>query len=147
MAWLLVPIGILVGSLIHLQGGINASLRNHIGSPVLAAIVNFAVGGALLVGYAVATRQPLPSSQQIESMPWWGWVGGSMGAALVLMGVLASHRLGAGTTMACIILGQLSASVVLDHFGLVGYTQHAVNPMRLLGLGLLGAGVYVIRTN
>jgi transporter family-2 protein len=68
-----------------------------------------------------------------------------MGATLVLSGVMLSHRLGAATFIGCVILGQLAASVTLDHFGLVGFPQHSVTVPRLAGLCLLATGVYLIR--
>ena len=67
-----------------------------------------------------------------------------MGALLVLSGVVLAHRLGATTFAACIILGQLTASVVVDHFGWVGFPQHSVSLQRLAGLGLLAIGVVLI---
>ncbi|MCB9383082.1 MAG: DMT family transporter [Bryobacterales bacterium] len=147
MAWLLILTVVAAGALIPLQAGVNASLRSALNSPIFAAITNFTVGGLLLVAYAVASRQPFPAMADAAKAPWWNWVGGSMGAMLVLTGVLLSHRLGAATFVACIILGQLASSVLLDHFGLAGFAQHPVNSMRLLGLALLGVGVYVIRTH
>ncbi len=133
------------GSLVPLQSGINASLRHWVGHPVFAAITNFVVGLTLLSTYAAVTRTPLPNGSQMAQAPWWCWIGGAMGATLVLSGVLVSHRLGAATFIACIILGQLAASVLLDHFGLVGYPQRSVTIPRVAGLFLLGAGVYLIR--
>ena len=48
------------------------------------------------------------------------------------------------TFAACIILGQLTASVVVDHFGWVGFPQHSVSLQRLAGLGLLAIGLVLI---
>jgi transporter family-2 protein len=97
------------------------------------------------VAYAAAARLPLPPVGPLALTPWWYWVGGSMGAALVLSGVLLSHRLGAVTFLGCVIVGQLAASVVVDHYGLVGYPQHSFSPGRLAGLLLLAVGAYLIR--
>lgn len=145
MTLLYLLLAIMAGSLIPVQAGINASLRHFVQHPMLAAITNFLVGLTLLTTCAIAMRVPLPSGAQIAQAPWWSWIGGSMGAMLVLSGVLLSHRLGAATFVACIILGQLVASVALDHFGLVGFPQHSVTAPRVLGLCLLVAGVYLIR--
>ncbi len=147
MTWLLIPFVVFAGALIPLQAGVNASLRQYLSSPILAAVTNFSVGGLVLATFLVISREPAPAWATLAKVPWWCWVGGAMGATLVMTGVLASHRLGAGTFIACIILGQLSASVALDHFGLVGYAQHSANPMRLAGIGLLVGGVYLIRTH
>ena len=145
MTWLLILTVVAVGGLIPLQAGINASLRASLNSPIFAAITNFGVGGALLVLFG--SRVTAPSLAEAARTPWWQWVGGSMGAVLVLAGVLLSHRLGAATFVASIILGQLVSSVVLDHFGWAGYAQHSLNGVRVLGLALLAAGVYLIRTH
>ncbi len=145
MIWILALLAVIVGSLLPFQAGINASLRFALNSPVLAAITNFTVGGSLVVAYALASRTPLPSVSQLARVPAWCWLGGVMGACLVFAGVLLSHRLGAATFTACIILGQLTASVVVDHFGWVGYAQHAVSGPRIVGLLMLLGGAFLIR--
>ena len=146
MTWLLILAAVSVGALIPLQAGINASLRGVLNSPIYAAITNFVIGGTLLAAYALISRAPAPTLGDAAKAPWWLWIGGSMGAALVVAGVLLSHRLGAATFVGSFILGQLASSVLLDHFGLAGYAEHAVNPMRVLGVLLLAAGVYLVRT-
>ena len=37
------------------------------------------------------------------------------------------------------------ASLVLDHYGLVGYPQHPMNLWRLAGVALVLAGVFLIQ--
>ncbi len=143
LVFLLLAVG--AGALVPIQAGVNASLRTALDHPLLAAITNFLVGLTLLSVFALAMRVSLPSANQIARAPWWCWIGGSMGAVLVLSGVMLSHRLGAATFVGCIILGQLLASVLLDHFALVGFPQHSMNFPRVVGLFLLMAGVYVLR--
>jgi transporter family-2 protein len=137
-------LAVAAGALVPIQAGVNASLRLSLGHPILAAVTNFVVGLTLLATFAAVTRVPLPSFAQLAQTPWWCWVGGAMGATLVLSGVLLSHRLGAAMFIACVILGQLATSVLLDHFALVGYAQRSFSMPRLAGLLLLATGVYVI---
>ena len=145
MTLLFALLAVAAGCLLPVQAGINASLRLSLGHPIVAAVTNFTVGLSLLVGYAAAAQVKLPAVAQIAKTPWWCWVGGSMGALLVLSGVVLSHRLGATTFAACIILGQLVASVTVDHFGWVGFPQHAFSFQRLAGLVLLATGVLLIQ--
>ena len=147
MQALFLLIAALSGALIPIQAGVNASLRNYLPHPVFAAVTNFLVGLTLLSISVVVMRATPPSLQMISKIPWWCWIGGSMGAALVLSGIFLSHRLGAATFIACIILGQLTASVVCDHYGLVGFAVHPVNLQRLLGIAILAGGVVLIRTS
>jgi transporter family-2 protein len=105
MALFYALLAVAAGSLVPLQAGINALLRISLQHPVYAAIANFVVGLALLVAYAAAARLPLPPVGPLALTPWWYWVGGSMGAALVLSGVLLSHRLQPGPAGGAVAAG------------------------------------------
>ena len=144
MTLIFLLLAVAAGSLIPVQAGVNASLRLALNHPVLAAMTNFTVGLSVLAGYAAATQARLPAGFQFAGVPWWCWLGGCMGALLVLSGVTLAHRLGAVTFAACIILGQLTASVLVDHFGWVGFQQHSMSLQRAAGLLFLAAGVYLI---
>jgi transporter family-2 protein len=147
MQVLFIILAALAGTLVPVQAGINASLRGFFPHPIFAAITNFLVGLSVLSIAALTMQAAPPSFQAIAKVPWWCWLGGSMGACLVLSGVFLSHRLGAATFVACIILGQLTASVICDHFGLVGFPVHHASLQRILGIGLLAGGVVLIRTS
>jgi transporter family-2 protein len=43
-----------------------------------------------------------------------------------------------------VVTGQLVCSVVLDHFGWVGFTEHAAGIGRILGCLLMMAGFFLI---
>jgi transporter family-2 protein len=88
MSLVYVLLAIAVGSLLPAQAGINATLRVSLEHPLLAAIVNFMVGLALLIVSAMALRVPLPGASLIAHAPWWSWIGCAMGSTLVLCGVL-----------------------------------------------------------
>jgi transporter family-2 protein len=45
------------------------------------------------------------------------------------------------------VAGQLLAAVVLDHYGMLGFVQHPANGWRLLGIGLILAGVLLVVKN
>jgi len=126
------------------QAGINARLGLATGSALLAATVSFAVGTLALLLYSGALRIPLPGGAQLAALPWWAWSGGFLGAFFVAATIVLAPQLGATTMVALIIAGQMSASLVLDHFGWLGYQLHPVNPWRLLGIALIAAGVALV---
>ncbi len=141
----LVVLVVLVGGLMPFQSGVNAMLGRHLGHPVAAAMVNFAVGGAALILGGLVLRVPFRLGAALSNAPAWAWLGGLCGASLVLTAVFAAPRLGASLLVAGLIAGQLGCSVVLDHFGLVGYAVHPLSVTRALGLAALAVGVYLIR--
>jgi hypothetical protein len=75
------------------------------------------------------------------AMPPSAWLGGITGSAYVVSVILVSPRLGLAATMALIIAGQTLGTMLLDHFGLLGFAVHPANSMRLLGAALLVGSV------
>jgi transporter family-2 protein len=136
-------IAALVGAGLTVQVGMNATVRLAIGSPVLAAIVNFVIGLAALVLVAVASgARWAPGST--AAIPAWAWFGGLLGATYVASTTVLGPRLGAAALLALTLSGQMVAALIVDHYGVLGFPQSPVTPARLLGAALLVAGVLLI---
>ena len=144
---LYIVLAVAAGFCLPTQAGINSRLNLWTQSPILAAAISFAVGTAALVVYAVIQRVPLPSFSSLKPYPWWIWTGGFLGAFLVAASVVLAPRLGAAAMIALIISGQMAASMVLDHFGWIGYPVHPINAWRICGVLMLVVGVVLIRTH
>jgi transporter family-2 protein len=130
--------GCLVGS----QAPINGTLGRAVGR-LPAATVSFAVG--LLVLLAVtAIAGGFGGLSNIAGVPWWALLGGTFGAVYVTVALSTVGTLGAGGVTAATIAGQLTASVVIDQYGLFGVERQPVTAARLAGIALLAAGVYLI---
>ena len=142
-----IVLAIAAGFCLPTQAGINSRLNLWAQSPVLAAAISFGVGTAVLIVYAIILRIPIPSVSSVKQYPWWMWSGGFLGAFLVAATVVLAPRLGAVSMIALIVSGQMFASVMLDHYGLIGYTIHPINAWRVCGMLLLVVGVILIRTH
>jgi transporter family-2 protein len=132
------------GVVLIVQVGVNTTLRNALGAPVIATLVSFLVGSVALVVFLWLTRATWPTRVQWEAIPWWAWLGGILGAFYVVSTIIAGPRLGAAALLALIVLGQLVTSLLVDHFGWLGFPQHSVTVLRLLGALLLFGGVLLI---
>ena len=144
MDLLLIFLAVLAGATMPVQAGINAQLQHHwAGSSILAALVSFAIGTIGLAVVVLATRAPVPSLAG-KFVPWH-WLGGLLGAYFVTVMAYLAPRLGAATLIALVLAGQLGVSLVCDQFGLLGYAQRAATWPRLLGLAMVGCGVFLIR--
>ena len=133
----------LVGAGLTIQVGMNATVRMTIGSPVLAAIVNFVVGLAALVLLAVASGARIVPGSAV-AVPAWAWFGGLLGAAYVAATTVLGPKLGAASFLALTLAGQMVAALLVDHFGVIGFPQSPLTPTRLLGTALLVVGVLLI---
>lgn len=145
MKLLLAVIVVIIGTLQPVQAGINAELRRQLGHPLLASLASFGVGfGALGIAILIV-RLSFPALAQISAVPFWQWLGGLCGAILVFTSIIAAPRLGAVLFLGCLVAGQLGASVVIDHFGWIGYPLRSINAARIVGVLLLLAGVVLVQ--
>lgn len=133
--------------MLPVQVGVNAELARHINSPVLAALVSFLVGGMCLIMSAAVFKAPLPTWSQVVSLPNWLWGGGLIGALVVLGSILAGPKIGALALVSLLLAGQLIASILIDHFGWLGFSIQKMDVQRLLGVLLLVGGFLLIRKN
>ena len=136
---------LVAGISVPTQAGINAQLGLWTRSPVLAATISFAVGTLTLVIYALVTRIPLPSLATAANHPWWVWIGGALGAFFVTATIMLVPKLGATTMVTTILAGQMFASLLLDHFGGLGYPLHPISPGRIAGVLMVCGGVWLIK--
>ena len=137
--------GLVAGAMLPFQFGINAQLAHWLGSPVRATLANFVVGTLALLAATLLFARGWPGSERLTGAPWWVWLGGLLGAFYVLGGVVTAPKLGAATLVAVILAGQAVASLLVDHFGWVGFKENPVTPGRLAGMGLVAAGVALVR--
>ncbi|MGY0504726.1 DMT family transporter [Luteimonas sp. e5] len=139
---LAVVAAVLIGAMLPLQGLINARLGTQIGGAVQAAFVSFIVGSVALGLWLLAARQGVAAVPQAR-LPAWIWAGGLIGALYVAVFTLLVPRLGAASIICLAILGQLAASLLLDHFGVLQPARPA-SALRVLGAVLVLAGALLV---
>ena len=143
--WLYATAAVAAGALLPVQAAINGRLRPWVGGALPAALASVLVSAALMLALTLASGARVPPVARLAAAPWWVWIGGLLGAGFVVASLALVARLGAAFLFALAVVGQMLASLVLDHFGLLGVPQHGVTPPRVLGAGLLVAGVVLIR--
>lgn len=140
-----IALALVGGACLATQSAVNARLSIATAHPITAAAISFGVGFLCLMVGVLAFRAPIPATDALAAMPKWGWIGGMLGAVYVALAILTVPRLGTAAVVACVVAGQMVASLLLDHFGAFGLAEHGVNVWRVLGAVLLTAGVVLIR--
>jgi transporter family-2 protein len=130
------------GGLIALQAPINAGLGRSTGS-LPAALVSFGIGTIALAAIVLLSGKAGGLSSTFD-VSWYYLLGGFLGAIYVTNALIAVSVVGAGGVAAATITGQLTASVVIDRFGLFGLDQVALTPERVVGVALLLAGTVLV---
>jgi transporter family-2 protein len=99
-----------------------------------------AVAAAIGVVCLLAARQSLAGFADAVDQPRWMWLGGLMGAFVVLTITFAGPRIGTTATVAVFLVGQFAAAALVDRYGLFGLDRIPVSAARIAGLVLLGVG-------
>ena len=134
------------GACIALQASANANFRRNIGdNPLFAAFLS--ICGTIITAETamLVLRPPVPSAATLRDTPWWNWIGGPLGALIVLAGALLTPRLGAALFIALVVGGQLFCSLLLDHFAIMGLNEQPLTTGRVFGAALVVAGVLCIK--
>jgi bacterial/archaeal transporter family-2 protein len=131
------------GGLIALQAPINSTLGRSVGT-FQAAFLSFAIGTVALTIIAALAKGGLAQIGEARSLAWYYLVGGLLGAVYVTSVLVTVRSLGAGGVTAATIAGQLSLSVAVDHFGWLGVDRSPVTALKVAGIVLLAAGVFLV---
>lgn len=133
------------GISVAVQQVLNGSLRASLNSPAWAGFASYLGGLLTMMVVLVAMREQMPSWKLVAATPWWAWSGGILGGVFILLVILLLPSLGAATLLALVVAGQMSAAVIMDHFGAFGLTQHSVSVSRLIGVALIIGGVVLMK--
>jgi bacterial/archaeal transporter family-2 protein len=63
----------------------------------------------------------------------------------VFASIVSAPRLGAATLILLVVAGRTLASLLVDHFGRVGFEPKHVTAGRVAGMAMIGAGVALVR--
>lgn len=119
---------------------LNAQLGARIGSPAAAGAVMFVIAGCTAVIVAVLTGQG-GSFQAIPAQPKHLYLAGFLIAFYLLSISWVAPRFGVGNAVMFVLLGQIAAISVIDHFALFGAKARPLDLLRVGGIVLMGLGV------
>lgn len=136
------------GCVMALQPAVNGRLSQHCSHNLQASVISFGVGFAALLIMGFVLQIGMPKLDRLTEVPWWAWTGGLLGAYMVTVSLWVAPSLGATRWIALVLAGQITLSLVLDHFGWLGYAQHPLTLRRVLAVGCLVIGVWgVMKTS
>lgn len=130
-----------------IQSGANTQLSAMLGNPFLAAFISFLTGllCLLLLNIGMGTDPGLLSPEHLQRTRWWMWLGGVMGAFFITSVIFIAPIIGPTKLFGVIIASQLIFSVIVDHYGWLGFTAQPINLKKTIGVLLLIAGALLIQ--
>lgn len=143
------------GACMATQSRINGELAERLGDGVLAALISFGTGLALLVVLAAAMPfgrrgiARLVRALRSGRLRWWYALTGLMGACVVAAQGLAVPSLGVALFTVCLVAGQSVSGMAVDRVGVGVLHAKRITAPRVVGaiatvaavsLGLVSAG-------
>lgn len=142
----LAAVGIVAGISAVAQQVLVANLRTALGSASWAVLVSYVGGTLTMIAIVAVMREPWISAAGIARSSLPSWAAGAFGVLYIMLAIALIPKLGAATVIALLVAGQLIASIVFDHFGLLGLPQQPADIYRILGAVMLLGGVILIRS-
>jgi transporter family-2 protein len=140
MNWIILLMVLAAGAATSIQAGVNGALGKKVGI-IEAAFVSFLVGTVFMFIIFLFARKG--TIQNVFEVPKWQLTGGLLGAAYIMIMVNAVPRIGMAAALITLIVGQMTASTLIDHFGLIGDRNIPIDLKRVCGLALMGIAVYL----
>ncbi len=142
-SWLALAAAVVSGALVAFQQRVNGDLAHSLDDPVLAAVVSFVTGLALVAAVVAARPQARERLAGLASLPRWQRLGGLGGATLVAVGAAAAPRIGVAPLTVGLVAGSTVGGLVVDRTGLGPGGARPLTPHRLAGAALCLAAIAV----
>ena len=137
-------IALCAGFALATQAAINSQLAGSlIGQPVVAAFISFLTGSIVLFIICCWKADLAIAWQHIPKQPWWKLIGGPLGALVVFTTIFLAPKIGITNMLFFIIVGQLIAAAIIDHFGLLGMHARPMQIWHIIGLLIIACGLIV----
>jgi bacterial/archaeal transporter family-2 protein len=101
----------------------------HIGGAIMALVPLLFYGGGKLWNWRI--------------VPWYALGAGIFGLVVIAAISYMIPRIGVAASITTIVAGQLLVGTILDHFGMLGAAERALDPTRVIGLIIVMVGVWL----
>ncbi|MHB1651175.1 MAG: DMT family transporter [Desulfitobacteriaceae bacterium] len=130
------------GITMAIQGTLNSILAQK--TALLSATLFVHLIGSFVALIAVLfTGSPLFQHQWL-TIPWYLYLGGVLSVIIIGLVALSIPQIGVANATTAIIIGQVGAAVLIDHFGWFGVNRLPWSYWQFLGITLFAAGAKLL---
>lgn len=133
--------GLLGGAAVGIQSPIAGAMGQRVGGTSSSVIVH---ASGLVFSIALLLLRGGERMRDWRTLPFYMLGAGIFGLILYQTINITFPRLGGTIMVALIIIGQLTAGMVIDHFGWLGVARHPIDLSRVVGMLMLFAGGFLI---
>lgn len=140
---LLYGLGALAGVMLAIQSVLNSTLGQRVGNFGSVLILTI-VGMSTLILLIIL----FPSTADFKQIPtfseWHLYIGGILGIAILIVPIVLVPKIGTTSTLIAIVLGQMAAALLIDHFGIFASPKIELNLTRVVGIALVTLGAFLV---
>lgn len=136
-------IAILSGALMSVQGVFNTQVTKQSGIWVANAFVQLTALLVCLAVWLATDRSSFASLLKVE--PKYMLLGGAIGTFITYTVIRSMDQLGPARSVMFIVAAQLIVAYLIEVFGLFGTERQPFEMKRLLGMGIMIAGIVIFK--
>lgn len=137
-----VLLAVLAGVGIAVQSTLNNLLTKTVGIWTTNVIVH---GTGFLLAMGITLWLGKSQFNGVMYAPWYSLLGGFFGVFAIATVVFAISKLGVGFSVTVMVVAQVMAATMIDHYGLLGAPTVLLTWKRIAGIGLLIIGAILIK--
>lgn len=131
------------GIAMALQGTANAQLSQKTNIWEATFLVHF-IGTIIVTAIMLVLGVGGFSFSKWLSVPWYLYIGGALSVVIVYLVAVSIPRVGVCNATTAIIVGQVTAAVIIDQLGLFGAQRCAWSVSKFIGIALFAAGAKLL---
>ncbi len=136
-------IAVLSGALMSVQGVFNTQVTKQSGVWVANAFVQLTALLVCLAVWLASDRSSFASLFQVE--PKYMLLGGAIGAFITYTVIKSMEQLGPARSVMFIVTSQLIVAYLIEVFGLFGVEKQSWEVKKVLGMGIMIAGIVIFK--
>ena len=137
----LIIIAAIGGITVAIQAQFMGLMDKQIGT-LESVFITYGSGG-LLVGLVMLLSRG-GNLAAWQTVPWYALAAGALGLGIVGAIGYGTARMGLVTAMTVIVAAQFITGAVVDHFGALGADLRPLDVSRIVGMGLMLAGTWLV---
>ena len=136
-------IAILSGALMSVQGVFNTQVTKQSGIWVANAFVKFTALLVCLAVWLATNRASFAALWKVE--PKYMLLGGAIGTFITYTVIKSMEQLGPARSVMFIVVSQLIIAYIIEVFGLFGVERQPLEMKKVLGAGVMIAGIVIFK--
>lgn len=130
----------LIGAITSFMLSVNGVLSLATGNYLSIVIIHL-VGLCVMLLILVFKRNKFYFNKDIS---FFWYCGGAIGIFTVIFNNISINTIGATLSVSLGLLGQAIASIIIDHFGLMGVKKVSFNRKKIIGLSFMIIGIFIM---